>query len=265
MLVVRRFVWACLAMTGCDLVFSLDRPNNGADGAIDATARADEDGDNLPDDADPCPGLAGDNADRDLDGVGDGCDPEPDLRCQTRVLFDGFTQPNPSLIETSEWRLDNGDLVQPTTAASLEVASYPSHGPALVRAAIAVDLPGEESNRFIEIGALLGISGDSRNFNAGMSCRLLQVPSGVTSTRIVEHATNTSTANAYNGSFANTTIFELATTAQTVSCTLTNGNGGGQVITQFIDPLPAMGAIAIRTERAAARVQWIEVIAPTCP
>jgi hypothetical protein len=95
---------AALALTGCELVFSLEPSPRDADpGRGDASADAggadadpcgvfDEDDDDLPDLCDSCPTVAPSGTDGDQDGLDDGCDPR--LNGDDRVVaFFGFNQP----------------------------------------------------------------------------------------------------------------------------------------------------------------------------
>jgi hypothetical protein len=57
----------------------------------------DEDGDGIVDACDPCPHIAGTDADADGDGVGDACDPQPTVPKQQLTFFDPFTS------QRAEW------------------------------------------------------------------------------------------------------------------------------------------------------------------
>jgi len=90
-------LWLGMAtLAGCDQVFDLDRPERPCVGAVDH----DEDGDQVDDSCDVCPGIA--NAgqeDLDADGVGDRCDPRPDQATEARVRFISFAEPDAA----SQW------------------------------------------------------------------------------------------------------------------------------------------------------------------
>jgi hypothetical protein len=71
----------------------------------------DEDHDGLPDELDPCPYIAGDDADRDGDGVGDACDPHPDTPSEHFVVFSPFTPGSPQPLH-GDPLVQNADSVE---------------------------------------------------------------------------------------------------------------------------------------------------------
>jgi hypothetical protein len=85
-------ILAVLAGSGCRLHFEEQANDAGADGSVDVAAVShDEDGDGLPDSADPCPHVAGDATDTDGDGVGDACDVHPSTPTERWRLFSPLT------------------------------------------------------------------------------------------------------------------------------------------------------------------------------
>lgn len=80
----------------------------------------DEDGDGLDDACDPCPHLAGTQADADGDGVGDACDPQPAVATQRIRFFDPFVSARSEWASLSNMQLEPDRLrasaVSPDTA-----------------------------------------------------------------------------------------------------------------------------------------------------
>lgn len=89
----------CLA--ACDRVFQLGEVVTEVDAYEPPCSPVghDEDGDGRDDACDPCPFAATNEPDTDRDGIADACDAAPAVP-NTRLLFDGFGSPNPSLVAT---------------------------------------------------------------------------------------------------------------------------------------------------------------------
>ena len=84
-----------LALAGCDQVFSFDLPDGATVPPVPCANEVghDEDGDDIDDACDSCPGTANpEQGDRDGDGVGDVCDPRPDVAGDVLHAFYTFAE-----------------------------------------------------------------------------------------------------------------------------------------------------------------------------
>lgn len=90
-----------MCLGACDRVFQLGELETEVDASQPPCIAVghDEDGDGLDDACDPCPFAATNAPDVDADGIADACDAAPTVP-NTRLLFDGFGAPNPSLVAT---------------------------------------------------------------------------------------------------------------------------------------------------------------------
>jgi len=104
-----------IGLCGCDLVFSLDRP----DAAPTCPDSHDEDGDQALDCVDVCPGIFDSQDDDDADRVGDACDPNPNAPGDPDaiLLFEPFA--NATALEDWQqlgagglWTVEGDKLVQ---------------------------------------------------------------------------------------------------------------------------------------------------------
>jgi hypothetical protein len=87
----------CALVSGCDLLFGIDRL---PDAELCAPIGHDEDGDSLDDSCDPCPFSADHGDDADEDRIAIPCDPDPMTKNEV-LLFSGFDPITRSLFEVA--------------------------------------------------------------------------------------------------------------------------------------------------------------------
>ena len=162
---------------GCELVF----PPGGQAPDAPPDLRHDEDHDLLVDAVDPCPHIAGDNADDDLDGVGDLCDPALGDPRQHITYFNGFGGDLDGLIAGGATSFDQDDLVVLGSTVDVTAIYLPV---ALAHANLATHVRvASEDTTALVVDAMLvaGHPPDPATF-IGSSCRLGR--SGVSSTDV---------------------------------------------------------------------------------
>ena len=112
---VRSFCVAfAIFASACDLTYSVNR----FDATYDPTH--DEDGDNLADTADSCPGVPGVQLDTDGDGVGDQCDPHL-MRAGDRIAMADYFAAEPirfSLDDPAKWSVHD-DVIETVAATDM--------------------------------------------------------------------------------------------------------------------------------------------------
>jgi hypothetical protein len=103
-----RWLFALLALAGCDMVLGLDR-----NPILDAptTTEHDEDQDGIGDLDDTCPTVKGSQQDSDMDGVGDLCDPNPGIANRIAAFYPFDIMPAEFVPISGSWSVANDALV----------------------------------------------------------------------------------------------------------------------------------------------------------
>ncbi len=257
-----RATWICCAATlcGCDFVWRLDdvKPVDAPPNTSCETNTHDEDGDNVFDDCDVCPGIADDQTDSDHDGVGDACDPS-DSTPHMIALFVSFAEPSPIWNPlTGTWTPDGESIVYESTnldsyGVTIRDGLLPEP-PYVVEAHFSIDSLGA-------YGTLqIGIDADATG-NA-MTCGLIHRSGPID----VVHASNPSGAPAAEltidpistGGYLMKATYDRATSIR-CSITADDNSTGGAVPTAVADPDMKTGFLALRSLRVGATVHYIAI------
>jgi len=259
-----------LAVGACDTVWRLDHvgepkgdaPTDGRDRGDCAGGAHDEDGDQLPDACDLCPGIADDQADVDNDGVGDACDPSPNTQ-DTIALFISFADPAQLWHGVDgTWSTSDGENL---TYASPE---FNMTGSTLFQG-VMPDPPFtlEYHYRVDTIDVLPSIFGvlvDADSTASGVACGQTR-----TTNPLEDVVRNTYTAKTLASETPIMTVTPggyrvTATYDRTgrIQCTLASDDGttgGGTTLTWTSDKAPAAGALGFRSFQVGASVQYVTI------
>lgn len=217
----------------------------------------DEDADGVIDACDVCPGIAdAAQLDRDGDTIGDVCDPRPDASGDVRVLFDPFagaTLAPTWVVQGGTWTLANDALTQSEAAVDRRVYD--------TQLGVTQDLVVETRVTFLDLSQ----PGDR---NAGVVLRLEPTAGNGYVTGVFLDSTNTLGAlkiwRMTSGTAGNPTETPLPPPQLGVSYTIVAGASGGRLLASAAgqsvlatDSNPATGAFALRTQRVAARYDYV--------
>lgn len=159
-----------LALAGCQLVFPFRGPPSDARVCSDPMGH-NEDGDDKPDDCDPCPGDAAREADIDDDGngIGAGCEPSRQLK---RLAFEGFGDDLGRFVTGGAWVFTNDDLVQPDSTSNHVTLTQAQQVVEAATVAARIDLTQPGSFVELDIGSDNSIALSPMR---GTGCRLANV------------------------------------------------------------------------------------------
>jgi hypothetical protein len=250
--------------SGCDVVFRVDRLDprmpDAPPGDVGCEAGAhDEDGDNVVDACDLCPGIHDDQADVDHDGVGDACDPSA-TTTDHLALFLPLDDSNPP------WRIASGNWMSDGDSLIYDSVTLNGYGLAYYEGSVPPPPFVLEYHFDIDVilqqASSMSVLLDSDDMGRGITCDVQRHESPIrdvirTTYAVAVLGAETTITSVKTGGYRVVATYDPA---GAIRCTVSaDDRSTAGSTTLELPTVPTAGQLAVRSFRVGAKVHYVAI------